>query len=281
VNTTDRSRPSKKSALRTLPLAIAALAGAGLALPVASGYLAQDPVPDVGYDDTPVLPDQPWRVHDGQRPQPRVVAPGEAGAPPADAIVLFDGTDLSAWTGNGDTASWKVEDGYAEVNGTGGIRTRQEFRDIQLHVEFATPSEVRGDSQGRGNSGVFFMNTYELQVLDSFQNPSYPDGQAGALYGQFPPLVNASRGPGQWQSYDVVFIAPVFDGDELVSPASITVFHNGVLVHNKQEFIGRTAHRSVAQYSPHGDRGPIQLQDHGNPIRFRNIWVRELSGYDE
>ena len=276
------SKSPRARSLRALPLALAALGGAAVAVPAATAWVAQDPVPEVGYDDTPVLPDQQWRVHDGHRPQPRVIAPADTvGAPPADAIVLFDGSDLSAWTGNGGEARWKVENGYAEVNGTGGIRTRQEFRDIQLHLEFATPTEVRGNSQGRGNSGVFFMNAYELQILDSFQNPSYPDGQAAAMYGQFPPLVNASRGPGQWQTYDVIFKAPVFDGNEVVKPAHITVFHNGVAVHDAQEFIGRTAHRNVAQYSAHADTGPIQLQDHGNPIRFRNIWVRELRGYDQ
>ena len=167
-----------------------------------------------------------------------------------------------------------------EVNGSGSMQTKQEFGDCQLHLEWASPGKAESNSQGRGNSGVFLMGRYEVQILDSFENESYADGQAAALYGQFPPLVNASRGPGEWQSYDIVFEAPRFDGEELASPARVTVFHNGIVVHHGQAMIGATTHRAVAQYSPHGP-GPIQLQDHGNPVRFRNVWVRPLGAYDQ
>lgn len=233
----------------------------------------------VTYDDTPQLPGQPYKVH-GDRPWPDVVTPGRASAAPSDAIVLFDGTDLSAWTSGGKDAAWRLEGDFMEVNGTGGIQTRQEFGDVQLHLEFATPSPAKGSSQGRGNSGVFFFGRYEIQVLDCFENRTYPDGQTAALYGQWPPLVNACRPAGEWQSYDIIFEAPRFEGEKVVRPARVTVLHNGVLVHHAKELLGATAHRAVAQYRPHGPRGAISLQDHGNPVRFRNIWVRELGGYD-
>jgi hypothetical protein len=234
-----------------------------------------------GYSDTPLLPGSRWHVHDGARPQPRVVTPGEDGSPPSDAVVLFDGTDLSQWTSNGKEARWKVENGYAEVNGTGSISTREKFGDCQLHIEWATPKEVKGESQGRGNSGVFFFGRYEVQVLDSFGNVTYPDGQAAALYGQAPPLVNASRPPGQWQSYDIIFRAPRFENGALQQPAVVTVLHNGVVVHHAKAMLGATAHRALATYSPHEATGPIELQDHGNPVRYRNIWVRRLTDYDQ
>lgn len=243
------------------------------ALTFAATALQDQPV---GYDDTPLLPNSKWRVHDKMRPVPAVVQPGEQNSAPSDAIVLFDGKDLSKWTDGSKEARWKVENGYMEVNGTGQIQTRDEFGDCQLHLEFATPAKVEGDSQGRGNSGLFFFGRYEVQILDSWQNRTYADGQAAALYGQTPPLVNASRGPGQWQSYDVIFHAPRFDGDKLLAPARVTVLHNGVLVQDNTEFLGATAHRAVAQYSPHGPAGSIALQDHGNPMRFRNIWIRKL-----
>ena len=241
----------------------------------------------VGYDDTPQLPDQPWRVHDANRPQPEVVTPGasfsEGAAPPADAVVLFDGKDLSRWQGREGQARWKVENGYVEgASGTGPIRTREEFGDFQLHLEFATPRHVESNSQGRGNSGVFLHGRYEVQLLDSYQNPTYTDGQAGALYGQTPPLVNASRAPGQWQSYDIVFEAACFEGDRLLEPARVTVIHNGVLLHHRKAYLGPTVHRRVARYTEaYPARGPISLQDHGNPMRFRNIWIRPIGDYDE
>lgn len=230
-----------------------------------------------GYDDTPHLPDSEWRVHDKHRPRPDAVTPGTHGSAPSDAIVLFDGSDLSEWrAGNGQGAQWKLVDGAMEVNGTGDVRTVRAFGDCQLHVEWASPSEVVSESQGRGNSGVFFMDQYEVQVLDSYENETYADGQAAALYGQTPPAVNACRPPGEWQTYDIVFRAPRFEEGELASPARVTVFHNGVLVHDAVELLGSTAHRSVARYRPHADKLPIKLQDHGNPVRYRNIWVREL-----
>ena len=241
----------------------------------------------VGYDDTPFIPGTQWRVHDSKRPQPRAIVPGtastleKAGQPPSDATVLFDGTDLSKWTGRDGAAKWKVENGYMEVTRTGDIETREQFGDCQLHIEWATPTAVAGDSQGRGNSGVFLMGKYEIQVLDCYQNPTYADGTASAIYGQYPPLVNASRKPGEWQAYDIVFIAPRYDGQKLVSPAFITVFHNGVLVHYNRKAMGPTGHKTVSSYdTPHGPKGPIKLQDHGNPVHYRNIWVRSIDGYD-
>lgn len=230
----------------------------------------------VGYTDTPYLPGGTWRVHDATRPAPTVVTPGECGAPPSDAIVLFDGKDLSAWTSGGKPAGWAVEGGAMVVNGSGGIETVRKFGDMQLHLEWASPAKVESESQGRGNSGLFLMGRYEVQILDSFENRTYSDGQAAALYGQHPPLVNASRGPGEWQSYDVVFHPPHFEGEKLAQPARVTLFHNGVLVQDDQNFIGSTRHREVAQYEAHEPTGPIALQDHGNPVRFRNVWVREL-----
>jgi hypothetical protein len=242
----------------------------------------------IGYDDTPFLPGGRWRVHDGARPQPRLVSPGaagsgtEAGRPPSDAVVLFDGTDLSGWeTTDGGEAKWKVERGHMEVAPrTGSIRTKERFGDCQLHVEWATPEEVKGEGQGRGNSGVFLMGLYEIQVLDSSGNPTYADGSAAAVYGQHPPLVNASRGPGEWQTYDIIWLAPRFEGEKLVSPARLTLLHNGVVVHAHRELIGRTGHKVVGAYSPHPPEGPLMLQDHGDPVRYRNIWYRPLADYD-
>jgi hypothetical protein len=232
----------------------------------------------VGYEDTPFLPNGEWRVHDKNRPVPPVETPPAliAAPPPPGAIVLFDGKDLSKWKSGDKDAQWKVENGYAEVNGTGSISTKEAFGDCQLHVEWCTPAKVEGHSQERGNSGVFLMSRYEVQVLDSYDNRTYADGQAAALYGQRPPDKNVCRKPGEWQSYDITFRAPRFDGDKLVAPAVITVVHNGVVVHDKVEFIGGTRHREVATYSPHAAELPIQLQDHGNPVRYRNIWLRKL-----
>lgn len=234
-----------------------------------------------GYSDTPVLPGSKWRVHDKDRPRPPLVeaaaALAEASKPPADAVVLFQGKDLKEWQGGKGEAQWQVADSAMSVNGTGDIQTRQQFGDCQLHLEFATPAEAKGEGQNRGNSGVFFLGRYEVQVLDSFDNDTYADGQCAALYGQFPPDVNASRKPGEWQSYDIVFEAPRFGDDgKLLSPAMVTVFHNGVLVHHRRAFLGPTAHKSLPKYEPQPATGPIRLQDHGDPVRFRNIWVRPL-----
>lgn len=239
---------------------------------------AQEGAP--GYTDTPRLPDSPWRVHDATRPAPPVVAPGPptSAPPPADAVALLSGADLGAWQAEGGgEARWTVGDGWMEVAaGTGTVETREAFGDCQLHLEWRAPLPVKGEGQARGNSGVFLMGRYELQVLDSYENATYADGQAAALYGQWPPLVNACRPPGEWQSYDVVFRAPRFDGDALVEPARITVLHNGVLVHADRAFLGATAHRRVGTYAPHPAAGPLRLQDHGDPVRFRNVWIRRL-----
>jgi hypothetical protein len=226
-----------------------------------------------------------WAPHDTLRPQPPVVDPGTAaiGAraerPPSDAVILFDGANLTQWRStNGGPAGWRVENGYMQVvAGAGEIVTARSFGDVQLHIEWATPSPARGSGQAKGNSGVFLMGRYEVQVLDSYRNRTYPDGQAAAIYGQYPPLVNASRPPGEWQTYDIVFRRPRFAANgALVSPARMTVFHNGVLVQEDVELTGPTAHQARPPYERHSDQLPIRLQDHGDPVRFRHIWVREL-----
>jgi hypothetical protein len=225
---------------------------------------------------------QTWDVHSMARPKPPVVAPAPAGAPvppPADAIVLFDGRDLAQWRSAGDaSARWRIVDGAVEVvRGSGSISTVRSFGDVQLHLEWRAAAPPRADGQSRSNSGVFLMGRYEVQVLDSYQNETYADGQAAALYGQHPPLVNASRAPGEWQTYDIVFRRPRFAADGTVAePARITMFHNGVLVHDAAAFTGATAHMRRATYEPHEDRLPLSLQDHGDPVQFRNIWVRDL-----
>jgi hypothetical protein len=240
----------------------------------------QTPPTNLGYTDTPMLPGVPYHVHDPARPRPAIVTPAaRPGDAPSDATVLFDGTSLSAWTPA--KSPWRVENGYMEVVPNGGdLRTKEMFGDVQLHVEWAAPAQVRGDSQNRGNSGIFLQGRYEVQVLDSFNNLTYPDGQAGALYGQWPPLVNAVRRPGEWQSYDIVFESPRFEGTKLVKPAYMTVFLNGVLVHHRKELMGPTVHRALARYTPHPADGPLVLQDHQQPVRYRNIWSRRLAGYD-
>jgi hypothetical protein len=208
--------------------------------------------------------------------EPAVITPGDHGSPPSDAIVLFDGKDLSSWKGDGGgEARWKVENGYAEVNGTGSIVTKEEFGDIQLHVEWATPSEVKGDSQGRGNSGVYFQGRYEIQVLDSYQNKTYFNGQASAFYGHNAPLVNASRKPGEWQTYDIIFHAPKPGPDGKVAPGSFTVFHNGVLTQDHIPVAGDST--TAAKFTGATPSGPLMLQDHGNPVHYRNIWLRKLN----
>lgn len=223
-----------------------------------------------------------WRAHDLTRPRPPVVAPGQAAAPvppPSDAVVLFDGSGVGAWRSrSGGPAGWVVRGGAMEaVPGAGYVYTRQEFGDVQLHVEWAAPSPPKGEGQDRGNSGVFLMGAYELQVLDSYGNDTYPDGQAGAAYGQYPPLVNASLPPGTWQSYDIVFRRPRFDSaGALLAPARMTAFQNGVLIQDNVTLWGPTEWLQADRYVADSGRGPIALQDHGNPVRYRNIWVREL-----
>lgn len=228
-----------------------------------------------------------WAIHDRNRPQPRVVDPGSASTPeqagkaPSDAIVLFDGKDLSKWRSQKDKgpARWKVENGYFEVaKETGSIETADAFGDCQLHVEWASPNPPAGTDQDRGNSGVYLMGRYEVQVLDSYRAETYPDGQAGALYGQYPPLVNATRPPGQWQAYDIVFHGPRFDKDGKVQrPARVTVLLNDVLVQDDSELTGPTAHKARPPYEAHAPKLPLALQDHEHPVRYRNIWIRELS----
>ena len=247
----------------------------------AVAFAQQAPAP-TGYDDTPMQPNGKWHIHDGKRPQPAIVTPGPVSnapmPPPSDAVVLLaSGDDLSAWqTANGSAAPWSMKGGVLQT-GKGIIQTRREFTDFQLHVEFATPADVKGNSQQRGNSGVYLLGKFEIQVLDSFDNITYPDGQAAAMYGQYPPLVNASRRPGEWQTYDIVFTAPRFAADsKLDKPAVVTVFHNGVLVHNNEAFWGPTLHRAIGAYTPDTAKGPIALQDHGNPVLYRNIWIRPL-----
>jgi len=243
----------------------------------------------VGYKDTPIIPGQPWHVHDPDRPHPKIVTPAatfshNAGAP-ADATVLFDGTDLSRWKNNkGEAAVWKVADGYMEVTPkAGNISTREEFGDFQLHLEFATPEKIVGNSQGRGNSGIFLHGIYEMQVLDCYENPTYADGQAGAMYGQYPPLANAVKKPGAWQTYDIIFEGPQWDqAGKLVKKACVTSILNGVVVQHKKEYLGPTQHKAITNYDKvKSSRGPIELQDHGNPMRFRNIWIRPLGEIDK
>ena len=236
----------------------------------------------LGYDDTPIQPGSKWRVHDSSRPQPRIVTPGNGTEPPSDATALFNGTDLTGWRGRDGEAQWKVESGYMEVTPTGDIETVEHFGDCQLHVEWASPAVVTGDSQGRGNSGVFLSGLYEIQVLDCHDNPTYADGLTGAIYGQSPPLVNACRPPGEWQTYDVIFESPRWQGGKLSIPGFMTVLQNGILLHHRQEMRGPTTHRNVTNYdTPHPPQGPLKLQDHGNPVRYRNIWIRALTGYDQ
>ena len=267
---------------RSRNLFVTAAAIAGLAVFV----MAQENH-DLGFKDTPMLPGLPWHVHDPDRPHPRVVTPGaHLGDAPSDAIILFDGKDLSHWQahhssitragGSGDP-EWKVEDGMmVVVPDTGDIVTKEKFGDCQLHVEWSEPPDIQGHSQARGNSGVLMMSRFEVQVLDPWQNPTYADGQAGAIYGQWPPLVNPGRPPGEWQIYDIVFEAPRFDGDKLVKPAYFTVFFNGVLVQNHQASMGPMVYRQVAHYSPMPPEDSLLLQNHHDAVRFRNIWIRRL-----
>jgi hypothetical protein len=248
-----------------------------------------------GFRNTPIVPGTTWHLHDPDRPQPRVVTPGTTfsqNAPaPSDAEVLFSGKDLSKWqTKRGQDATWKVQDGYVETGRGGGIRTRGQWADFQLHVEWAAPTPPKGTGQGRGNSGVLINGMYEVQVLDSYQSKTYPDGQAAAIYGQSPPLVNASLPPGEWQTYDIIFESPRWDDkDELVKKAIVTVVHNGLVVQNHVELTGMTdgltsevPWKSLAKYPrPHPPEVFIALQDHNNPVRFRNIWIRELGARDK
>jgi hypothetical protein len=223
-----------------------------------------------------------WKIHDMNRPHPPVVTPGKHdvfAAPPSDAVILFDGKDLSQWSNaKGEPAKWKVENGYmVAVKGSGDIQTKSGWGDVQLHVEWAAPTLEQDQGQDRGNSGVYLMGLYEVQVLDSYRNQTYADGQAAGIYGQYPPLVNACRPPGEWQSYDIIFRRPRFDGNGgLLRPARLTVLHNGILVQDNVALWGPTNWLEYDPYKAHADKLPLLLQDHGSPVRFRNIWVREL-----
>jgi hypothetical protein len=239
--------------------------------------------PLIQYVDTPT---GRWMIHDESRPAPPIITPGaECGAAPSDAVVLFDGTQASMadnWTDtSGKPSKWIFRDGTMEsVEKAGLIQSKQQFGSCQLHVEFATPSTVKGSSQGRGNSGVFLQGEFEVQVLDSYENKTYPDGQCAALYGRSVPLVNVCRKPGQWQSYDIVFHRAMFDKDgKIVQKPTFTIFQNGALVQDHVTLEGGTqwnGPHAISGFRPLHDKGPIQFQDHGNPVHFRNVWVREL-----
>lgn len=263
--------PTARKTLRNAVFGVLILAGADVR--------AEKEEWPTGFTDTPLLPGSPWRVHDDARPRPRVVTPGDQpGKPPSDATVLFDGSNLDAWqSAKGGPAGWKIENGYMEVlAGSGDIATKRKFGDYQLHVEFSEPSPPAGKSQGRGNSGVFLAGLYEVQVLDSYDNITYADGEASAIYGQTPPLVNASRPPGQWQSYDIVFESPRFADGKVTSPGYVTVLHNGVVTQNHTALLGPSVHHALPTWKPHGPEMPLLLQDHRMPVRFRNIWIRPL-----
>jgi hypothetical protein len=227
-----------------------------------------------GYKDTPKLPWCEYLVHDPDRPAPKQVSPGPAPAPapvPADAVVLFDGKDLLKW----EKSDSKVVDGCIEA-GNGNLVSTQAFGNCQIHLEWMGPANFEGPWYNRGNNGVFLMGLFEIQIFDSFNEKIYPDGQTAAIYGQTPPLVNASRPPGQWQSFDIIFIAPVFAGNNLVQPARVTVFHNGLLAQFNEVIHGETGHRIVPEYKHKVSRGPLVFGGHGCPVRFRNVWVRGL-----
>ena len=211
-------------------------------------------------------------------PEPPVVSTSE-NQPPSDAIVLFDGSNLDQWeSANGGQAPWKIEgDAMTVVPKSGGIQTKESFGDVQLHIEWRTPAKIEGEGQGRGNSGIFLQKRYELQVLDSYNNRTYSNGQAGSIYKQYMPLVNASKEPGEWQTYDIIYTAPVFSEDGTVKyPARITVLHNGVLIQNNVAIKGGTSFIGLPEYKEHG-KAPILLQDHNNPVSYRNIWIRPLN----
>jgi len=258
-----------KTVIKTAALSIIALAAY-------QGVKAQDNFPET--------PEMEPAMTEFWTPQPTIVTPGEPDknafiTAPSDAIILFDGKDLSAWQkDNGSPADWTLGKGYFEVAPhKGGIRTIREFEDFQLHIEWSAPLETEGkEGQGRGNSGIFMQGIYELQVLDSYGSKTYGNGQAGSIYKQTPPLVNAMRKPGEWNVYDVVYTAPRFKKDgSLQSHARITVIHNGVLIQNNTLILGDTPYTGLPKYNLHGT-GPISLQDHGDKVKFRNIWIREL-----
>jgi len=231
----------------------------------------------------PRLPGVPYVVHDGTRPQPPVVVP--AGAvmmrPPSDARVLFDGTSTAAWTNGGQPAAWPIVEGSLVAAKPGNLRSKESFGAIQLHLEWRLPAGRKVDGQHGGNSGVFLMGLYEVQILQSHDNKTYPDGQATALYGQLPPLANATLPQGEWQSYDIAFEPPGYEGEKIVKPAKVTVLHNGIVTQHGELFLGPTQYRKLAAYpAKHPETGPVELQYHGDPVEFRNIWVRPLGRRD-
>ena len=242
---------------------------------VSASCLAAEPAAAApGYDDTPRLPDSPWRVHDRRRPQPPMVEPGGApGAAPADAIVLFDGRDLDQWQG-GDPKG--IEEGTIDILKTGELKSKRRFGDCQLHVEWMSPEKADGGPMTWGNSGVYLMDQFEVQIIESRASRIYADGNNGAIYGQTPALVNASRRPGQWQTFEILFTAPRFADGKLAEPGYVTVLHNGVVVQNHTRILGATMHKSLPAYGSTEPEGPIRLQSHGSAVRFRNIWVRPL-----
>ena len=255
---------------------------ASAALITAAAVCTEDSVNNTMKEKENLSALEEWKIHDPDRPLPPVVDPGPYTGPvssPPDAAVLFDGTDLSEWENSeGGPADWIVKNGYMEVKKkSGSIKTRQKFGDCRLHVEWAAPFPPSGKEQDRGNSGVFLMKKYEIQVLDNYENTTYADGMAGAVYGQYPPLANACRPPGEWQIYDIVFRRPRFgENGEVLKKARFTVFHNGVLIQDCVQPTGPTAWKKRPPYKIHQERLPLSLQDHGSPVRFRNIWIRDL-----
>lgn len=252
-------------------LALIAAACAALPLRAAEHVFNKDGIP--GYKDTALVPGTQWHIHDPDRPLPPVVVPGKNGGAPADAIVLFDGGDLSAF----EASEWKVQDGVI-VAAKGHLVTKRSFGDIQLHLEWAGPVENMTPWGNQGNSGINLMGMFEVQIFDSHSTKIYADGGAAAIYGQVPPLANVTLPRGEWQTYDIVFKAPVFDGDKLVKPARVTVFHNGVIVQHDTEILGPTTHRKILPYTPpKAAKQPFAIMGHNCPMKFRNVWVRELN----
>lgn len=279
--------------LAALAILVIAAAAQSLPLRAAGASGKQRGSATLGYTDTPLVPGQRWHVHDPDRPYPPRVTPGESrNDAPSDAIVLFDGKDLSHWLPATQTMptgvtirpgapAWKLENGYVEiVPGTGDLASKEKFGDVQMHAEFALPVTPGPSRVDRGNSGIFLQGRYEVQIFDDWDNPIYADGRIGAIYGQWPPLVNAGRRPGEWQSYDIVFEAPRLDGDKVLKPAYITVFLNGVLVQNHTELLGPTVYRAAARYIAQPAEDAIVLQNHNSPVRYRNIWARKPGSYD-
>ncbi|AWB65670.1 DUF1080 domain-containing protein [Saccharobesus litoralis] len=273
----------------TKTLQIASLSGLLAIVSLMTGPVqaaSQDKIP--GYTNTPLVPGTKWHVHDPNRPQPKIVTTAGpiSQPPPSDAIVLFDGQSMDAFArswGNKNPVEWLIKDGVVTIQKdpkTGknqSIRTKQSFGDMQLHVEWRSPAQLEKHPPARGNSGLFLMGRYELQIMQSHNNKNYPDGQAAAVYGQTPPLVNASRPADEWNSYDIVFEAPEFDKEgNVLKKAHVTVFHNGVLVQLRTPILGPTRHKKTTPYKAHKAKEPLVIQDHGSPVSFRNIWVREL-----